>query len=639
MGLTAESVQVRVKQDSPEATRRRIAGAAREFLRKQGFEEVAEAGAADRIVTLGPAEGQRWIAVFDTLMGSAGDFAKLLSRESGGAAVSMVVFDSDDVFVGLAEDGQLADRFERAEGKTRRADPRRWAQYADPEALREVFAAEPLFAEDQLRRLAEALGMNGELCLTPADEAGGAGFLHLYFRHQSSPRGSARDASGPPSFEGPSPQYRPFELGLGEAVWQSITAYVTNSGGAGRGVRITAGGSAVERGILAIQGVRILRAGQMQAVEYPLGTGRWVELPDLPLAAGPGPRAGRPDPKNPRANIVTAQVAGSAAAVGEGTLTLTFQPLQNPVRGAAVRSFDIVVRPRARVPLKADGAAPGTQQFMRVMEDPRSVVAVASLRPPAGTRSAALAAIEQWIAFLTPLRSERWLVLQAGSNAMVLPKEHRSVSSNLLMDKVWRKVREKFEQCAYCSGHLGDERREGDAMFAGSAGWGFDPSAVPAAMLPVSFSPQLGFWLDTRLFPPEEVLEAEARIAAIFDELLASGHVFQAFTARWNMGDLSSVPMTPYEMACGVQGQCTTTERWCRRFLRGVGDCIWIGPDLVAHLDPAALAALGAMASEAGVRITRPAEASLDQVERALEPILAGRAEWAEGMRAMYTRG
>jgi hypothetical protein len=491
--------------------------------------------------------------------------------------------------------------------------------------------------------------MNREWCLTPAGEADGDDFRHLHFRARSA-GGRPRELSGPPVLAAPPHSYPPFELGVGEALWQSLTAYVHNHGGPAKGVRIEVGGSALEEGLVDVSGLRVFQAGRRALQDFPLAPGQTgVDLPEIALDAGmEQPVAGNMFQllaqltrarKNAaqRADSVSASISGAAKAAGQGDLELKFIPLENPVRGAGTRAFSLIIRARGRMPRRADPASPGASTRARVLEIPRCVNGVVALRSGPDARRVALAAIEQWASFLAPLRPDHWNVMTA-SNALSAPKEHASKTSNLLLDKIWTQLKRQFESCAYCSGHMGEDRLEGNQSYAGCAGFGFDPSSVVAGMLRATFSPHLGFWLDTKAFPEEEVDGAEERLGEIFDRLMRDGHVLQAFVARWNCGDLSMVQSTAYEFACGVAGQCTTTEAWCNKYLRGVGDRIWLGQELVARLDnPERLrAAAEAVPLGQGLKIGRLPAATLDDLEAALDPLLAGVQEWQQGMRDLY---
>lgn len=630
MGLTAESAHIHVGEGFPGAVRNRTMESVREQLRRQGFVEVENQQESDRTVTLGPAEGQRWISVLDTQIGSLEELARSVSQDLGATAVSAMVFDSDDVFLSLMRNGKQVDRFERSEGRTRRADPERWP--GDAAAFREALKDRPVFAEEQLARLAEALGIEAQRCLTPGGEAEGEGFIHLYFRHRSSAN-KPKDASGSPVFRSSGAIYPPFELGVGEKLWQAMTGYVTNMGGPGTGVRITVGGTAVEDELIRVDAVHVFQAGIPRVAEVRLEGACSAEFPDLKIGAG----VIEPEPGNifqligqlrkqqkqvaERATMVSSHASGEAITPGQGTLILGFEPLDNPVRGGASQQFSLIVRPRVRVPLRANAAMPGTQQYMRWMEDPRHVVAIGSLALVPGVRAAALEAIEAWAGFLQPLRGDRWHLLQSGSGLLSLPKTYTSRSSGLAADQKWKKVRVNFEDCAGCSGHLGEEVRDGSEIWEGCAGWGFDTSAMQAKILGGVFSPQLAFGLDTHAFQGEDVIAAEEAVAAIFDRLLEQGILLQAFQARWRCGNVSAV----YEMACGVQGQCTAWEPWCKRYLRGVGPRVWLGPELRRELGEE---------SERGRRIDWPG--SLDELETRLAPILAGRTDWEQGARDMY---
>ena len=71
--------------------------------------------------------------------------------------------------------------------------------------------------------------------------------------------------------------------------------------------------------------------------------------------------------------------------------------------------------------------------------------------------------------------------------------------------------------------------------------------------------PQIAFWLTTEGLDAEAFSAARAELAAMVDEL--APHLRQAVIGRWNWTS-SHLDSTPYELACGVHGQCTTAAFW-----------------------------------------------------------------------------
>jgi hypothetical protein len=118
------------------------------------------------------------------------------------------------------------------------------------------------------------------------------------------------------------------------------------------------------------------------------------------------------------------------------------------------------------------------------------------------------------------------------------------------------------------------------------------------------------------------------------------GTLLQALVGRWTWPALSTLYATPYELASGVHGQCTSGRFWCTRFLRGVTERVWLGPELVQQLGgTGALEAVAEVAPRGpGVRVTLREDASLDDLEAALAPLLPGERDWHEGVDRLYPR-
>jgi hypothetical protein len=122
---------------------------------------------------------------------------------------------------------------------------------------------------------------------------------------------------------------------------------------------------------------------------------------------------------------------------------------------------------------------------------------------------------------------------------------------------------------------------------------------------------------------------AQAALTRAIDALALEGGLLQAFVTRW--GAAASLEGTPWEMACGVMGQCVLERPWVERYLRGIGEgVVWLGPALRA-----------AAGEPAGVRLgdaVRVDVGDRSAAERALEAILPDAAAWQQGVRARYAR-
>ena len=133
----------------------------------------------------------------------------------------------------------------------------------------------------------------------------------------------------------------------------------------------------------------------------------------------------------------------------------------------------------------------------------------------------------------------------------------------------------------------------------------------------------------------EKHAEGKNRIARSLDALMDGGGL-QALLARWKwipqFDTVDGYEITPYEAACGAKPRATNYmgKDWCTRFLRGIGEQVWLGPELLGRVGE--LAAIESFASVertgSAIRIAAHDGVSLDSIESALERILPGAADF-----------
>jgi hypothetical protein len=158
-------------------------------------------------------------------------------------------------------------------------------------------------------------------------------------------------------------------------------------------------------------------------------------------------------------------------------------------------------------------------------------------------------------------------------------------------------------------------------------GFAFHVSHLPRDI--AALSPHLAFWFDVRGRKSDEIERVKASLAALVDDLARSGHVHQAFLARWNWRPSLTLHATPYELACGVHGQCTTRHDWVNRFLHAVADDVWLGPSLLSRV-PGFQAPAGTTLRQLGnaVRIACRDAAAVNALEQALAHLLPTHSDW-----------
>lgn len=130
---------------------------------------------------------------------------------------------------------------------------------------------------------------------------------------------------------------------------------------------------------------------------------------------------------------------------------------------------------------------------------------------------------------------------------------------------------------------------------------------------------QLGLW-----YAPAHTDDERARpeLERIVDGLMIGGHALQALSSRWAYApSIESGDHTPYEIACGIRTPEVTSRAWCRRWLRGVGERVWLGRALRDHLEDEDALIEGADVVERNGCLKLYAR-DVDALERALAPIL-----------------
>jgi hypothetical protein len=143
--------------------------------------------------------------------------------------------------------------------------------------------------------------------------------------------------------------------------------------------------------------------------------------------------------------------------------------------------------------------------------------------------------------------------------------------------------------------------------------------------------PHVALWVNAGAIPARQQGDCEQRIAGALDALMQEDGL-QAFLTCWKwipqFDTVDNYDITPYESACGARAPDSPFmgDKWCSRFLRGVGEQMWLGPDLLNHIGGSAALEPAAEVRRIGscVHATLRQESSLDALESALAPILPG---------------
>jgi hypothetical protein len=219
------------------------------------------------------------------------------------------------------------------------------------------------------------------------------------------------------------------------------------------------------------------------------------------------------------------------------------------------------------------------------------------------------------------------------------PSRQRLAAGSIGAGKRWEALRAELPRCMSLAGTLERDVLVPDplAIF----GSGFLWSARPEPGIPPRAAcGHVALWLDLEDLDDGRQASAAAVLEGVVDDLVRDARGLQAFVARWAWAPMMTAGATPYEQACGIDGQVTTTRTWGSRFLRAVTERLWLGPALLARIGgPAALAPVADVrpVGDAVALALRP-PATLADLERVLAPLLPGRSDWEAAMREARER-
>jgi hypothetical protein len=299
------------------------------------------------------------------------------------------------------------------------------------------------------------------------------------------------------------------------------------------------------------------------------------------------------------------------------------RPLISLEAGEAVFQPRLTVREVPRRPLRAHPETPSV--VLHQLSSPSVLVALIALGADRATSVAVAADL-----------CERWgVVIGRGEgrrcNVALQPAPlERPIIAPLRADTLrrsrrWRELRSELATCEFLSGLVGGWRR-GFSFDIGS--FPFRPAAPDDRLVP-----HLALYDDLADLTPEQQAEELATLARLMDEGMARAAGLQALVARWDWRPGSGlIGATPYEAACDISGDFSflNGQAWCQRYLRGVAERLWLGPDLLARLG--GIAPLQQVADVApvgaAVRVTLRPTSSLAELEQALAPLLPSRQDW-----------
>lgn len=668
MGTFLACVQVYLSDKQPTDTRAIVVETLRKLVVQGSFVETTHDNDEDpdREIFVGPLGDVPWLTVVDR-QDALQEVARRISAVIDGTAVSINLIDSDALHLRRYGHGRVVDdycndldscaahiddpyvdevRAARKEAQSS-GDVMKWrdlmADPADVDDLREVWSSDPVFADDILMATADALAMNKEEIWS---EPQGETFTRLTFR-TTEPRLHEIRAGGPPRLSLAGWQ----EVGtvyVGETL--SLYVWVQNNGGPVTGLDVEAWGSTLDGKIVTLKTVAVRSANRSTDLDlaefnsYERRAGDEKErvskatFPALQLSAGIArgflavSQPNVPWLKAYAAMLETqchVQILGSIEATGSGELFIAFRPHTNRRHGQAIYHAALEALPAPRRPLRHEEAQrPAPYRELHRLEKPDCLFALVSLGiDQQQIVKVVAAAVEAWVAEVAVKAADRFSIrLQMRPD--LRPRAEKVRAEGIPGSDRWNELCEALGHCTSFS----VKHRSAKVLFDANRMSYQHSEEVPALHLAV--------WFSTERRDEAELEEAEKWLADMVDSLMRQASGLQAMVGRWAWWDALYLDSTPYESACSLGGQCTTALFWCKKYLRGVTERIWLGPDLLTRMGGTDTLETVAVVTRVGdgVRVELKEDATLDELEQVLAPLLPNESDWRQGMEQLYPR-
>ncbi len=244
--------------------------------------------------------------------------------------------------------------------------------------------------------------------------------------------------------------------------------------------------------------------------------------------------------------------------------------------------------------------------------------------------------VERWSELWPTEEKLQATVFESGPAGRRSKPRHATLAvGKLAKSTAWKKLRAAFATANCVGAEPKIERIAPGERPRGVNGFGFGGSigtSMQGATAEERDAPTLR--LVVKLYGRSDVPEVVGQARALVDEFVKRARCCQAVLMRCSPGHgLWGLDRSPYEhVVCDIAGQFTLQRRWCTRFLRGVGaDGVWLGPDLLAHVDRGALEGLCDAEPVGGtLRLVLREGATVDALEGVLAPVLASEQDWKD---------
>ena len=682
MGTDLICLQVHIGEKSKTDFRESVIQSTRQHVLKEGYVETAPENHpyfSGMEIFIGPSGDSSWLTVlgFDTILR---ELAKSLSAILETTVVFISLIDSDVVHLRRYDNGKMVDEYCNAphlislyaidpdlqsewEGideddliAMNKGNLEHWRDLfvasVNPDDIRQIWDSDPVFADDILWATVEALGMNGEQMTHEFGDDQEA-FTRLTFeikvKHSSSQEKPFQpvQAEGPPKLK--IVGHNEFtKVYVGQKI--DLQIWTQNEGVAFKGLDIFVWGTAVDKNIVHFDEIKSYRpqgfgkedegafvsiVGQLEGLEIPMLAAN-LEAFEFPHGV-----VGELDMEltlNMEMIFALSQTQVQfnfplvITAEGLGEFFIAFVPHDNQEDDQTIYHASLESTPTPRQPLPSkDATRPPHPDELQLLASPDSLFGLVSLGTIQEQSTHIVAsAFEDWAEMIGGIKKGNFVTYLRPSLNLKSKKENIS-AVDIPGSHQWEKFRNSLGSCVSFSIH----HNKGGVLY--------DVSTLSFQSSNEEPAPQLMFYFVPDIPNEAEFNNVKMWLMKMMDQLMIETNGFQAIVGQWGwQGPPTDIRtnMTLYEVACSIGGQCTTARFWCQTFLRGVTPNLWLGQALLDRLgDRGPLESISTVVPfGAGVRVTLNEGRTLDDLEVAIDPLLARESDWRTGMRRLYPR-
>jgi hypothetical protein len=643
MGTHARFVCLRGAGDVPD-----LAKSVRGLLKSRHMVEVADPAEAERLLLVAPA-GDGWFMVVDRLeelsmsMFDADGLISELCASHVGAAVDVVIADSDDLIMSLSNDGEAQAQLAVSSRGKIDGDLQPWVQLLTPgrttEDMRAALSTRTTFVEKHFDQLEQLFGLDFAGFYAIGTALSGKklpdGVELLRFKAVVAPG----HAVGSPKLEVDESQRGNFarnngfpQIPVGLIGHFPAFSFQSRGGGA-QGLEFNFSGTAIEKGLVEVVSALVMQRHpaahnpdkKWDIKADPASRNTLFHISDFKVSDWVHADQTSMMRSGKSLHDFMVWVYVRALKEGDGEVAVEIRLVQ-PESTTARASYPVTVLPDMWRPLRSSDRPSAIWSVLALNRPSRINCMAVLVGGPDKSVSALQQAIEAWLATTDP--KLKYAVIsnpEPSHDAQFYSPNGGTIVFTLDRGKSrqtkWNRLLGNLP--ALASLRLATERDASSELYAELHKVRVGLSYLAPRLHPhlPEFAGRMGHIAISFPAGPEYKTAA----IALMGSLAGTGQVAQAYVAEYDTEDRPDSIL--YEFAADLQRgrQHTVARGWGTRYLRAVADQLWLGPDLAALIpDREALERVATIEDVSNVlAVTRRPEASLRDIELCLAPLLA----------------